>query len=148
LLISLLRKANTVVIAVLGASIILSGCAANIASSTTAPNVNLREFNTFYVIHSEADSRGVHRAIQGELMSMGKKAESGPGSSIPDGVDVVVTYHASWVLDNGWYLRDLLIQLRDPKTNVLLASSLSSRPSLEWTLPVLMAREVLDSMLK
>ena len=113
-----------------------------------APNVNLRGFNTFYVIQSEADSRGVHRAIQGELVSMGKKAESGPGSSIPDGVDVVVTYHENWVSDFVWYLRNLSIQLRDPKTNVLLASSLSIRPFLERTSPELMAREVLDSMLK
>jgi len=118
LLKSLLRKANTVAIVVLGASILISGCMTKHTSSMAAPNVNLRGFNTFYVIQSEADSRGVHRAIQGELVSMGKKAESGPGSSIPDGVDVVVTYHENWVSDFVWYLRNLSIQLRDGKYSI------------------------------
>ncbi len=146
---SLVIKANRSLFAVLGASIILFSCtAANITSSPTAPNVNLKAFNTFYIVRSDADRHGVYRIIQGELQGMGKKVTSGRRSSIPDGVDVIVTYHENWVWDFGEYLRNLLIQLRDPNTNVLLASALSYRPPLGRAAPEVMTKEVLDTMFR
>jgi hypothetical protein len=144
----LVRKANRSLFAVLGASIILFSCTAKITSSPTAPNVNPKAFNTFYIIRSDADTRGVYRIIQGELQGMGKKATSGHRSSIPEGVDVVLWYRENWVWDMGWYLFNLSIQFRDPKTNILLASAMSNRPSVVRTSPELMAREVLDTMLR
>jgi len=148
LLKSQFQKKNTRVLAVLGASILLFSCTAQVTSSRPAHSVNLKAFDTFYVVKSQSDRRGVHGIIVGELQRRGKQTTWGPGSSIPENVDAVVVYRENWVWDMGWYLFNLSIQLRDPKTNVLLASAMSNRPSVVRTPSDVMAREVLDSIFK
>jgi hypothetical protein len=128
-------------------SVILSGCAAHVSSSV-APNIDVRAFKTIYVIRSDADTHDVYNVIQDELARRGLNASSGPRSTIPNNIDAIVTYQDYWHWDMGQYLTDLLIQFRNPKTNVLLASALSFRSSLDRKDPALMAREVLDSILK
>lgn len=134
------------IIVSLATSIVLSGCIAHISSSP--PSANIKTFKTFYIVQSGSDSREVYKAIEGELVALGRMAKSGPRSSIPAEAEVLVTYHEHWVWDLGWYLHNILVQFRNPKTNVLLASSLSSRSSLQRQPPELMVREVLDSLLK
>lgn len=141
------NKHNPGFLTILAVFIFLAGCAAQVTSSAS-PQVNFESANVFYIIPSKTDSRGLHRIIQGEFSSRGKRASSGSLSSIPEGTDIVVTYHENWVWDLGWYLTNLLIQFRDPKTNVLLSSALSNRPSLGRAAPEVMTKEVLDTILK
>jgi hypothetical protein len=142
------RKIKGSVVILLSLSGFFIGCTPTIYSSTPRSDVDLKALNTFYIIRSESDRRGLHRAIVEELARRGKKATSGLRSSIPDDIDAVVVYRDNWVWDMQWYLLNLFIQLRDPETNVLLASASSNRPSVVRTTPDLMAREVLDAMLK
>ena len=129
------------------ASIFLSGCAATVVSSV-GPNTDLKSLKNFYVVRSPDDNRGVDTAIQLQLASMGLKATSGTDFSRPKDVDVIVTYKHNWVWDITWYLLDLIIQFRDPQTNVLIASGQSYRSSLVRREPAFMAKEVLDSIFK
>jgi len=140
----------TTIILGLVAFVFFSGCAGANLSSSKARGANIQNLKTFYIIKNETDNRevNVYKVIETELKSRGREAETGPRSSIPANVDVIVTYHQHWVWDFGWYLLDLLIQFRNPETNVLLASALLYQPSLQREAPELMAREVLDSMFK
>lgn len=134
-------------IPIFAASIVLPSCSPTLLSSL-GPGTDMRAFKTFYVVQSDTDTRGTHKLIQGELVKLGRTVGTGPKSSIPENVDAIVTYHDYWVWDITWYLRDLLIQFRDPRTNILLASVQSQRASLARTEPELMVREVLDRVLK
>jgi len=136
------------VLNLLAVSLLFVGCTAQVRSSRPKPDLNLNSFDRFYVVRNESERRGVNQVIDKELQKMGKRTTVGPRSLIPKDVDVIVVYHDEWVWDMGWYLFNLAIQLRDPETNLLLASAISTRPSLARTPPELMVREVLASLFK
>ena len=142
-----LNGANKKLVTFLGIVVVFHGCATHL-SRPMAPTPNLQQYKTFYVVQSDIDSRGIYKVIQNELTLLGKDVKTGPRSSMPTSVDAIVTYHDDWKWDLTWYLLNLLIQFRDPKTNVLLASAASFRTSLARTEPELMAREVLEAILK
>ncbi len=133
-------------LAFLGASFILVACSVPIVSSV-APNANVQALKTFYIVQNEEDERDVYKAIQAELESMGRQVTVGSRSSVPRNVDAIITYHAYWHWGPGWNLRHFLIQLRNPRTNVLVASAMSSS-TIGTKGPELMAREDLESILK
>ncbi len=143
----LLLGSNHRNVIILGFCLILTSCAAKVASFVT-PDVGFDEFKTFYVVRSDADDREVYKSIQQEIEKMGRQTSSGPRSSTPSDVDVIVTYHSYWIWDFGWFLKDLLIQIRDPKTNVLLASAHLIQSTVPRKEPHLIAREGLNSILK
>jgi hypothetical protein len=128
-------------------ALLLSGCVTNL-SRPSAPNPKLQELKAFYVIQNETDNRGVYRIIESELAALGKTAQSGPRATVPGNVDAVVTYYEDWKWDLTWYLLNLLVQIRDPRTNVHITSAASYRTSLVRTEPELMTREVLESIFK
>lgn len=126
---------------------LLAGCATHL-SRPLAPNTKLQDYQSFYIVHNQTDQRGISKVIAAELALHGKAATSGPESTIPNGIDAVITYHEDWKWDIRWYLLNLLIQFRDPKTNVLLTSAASYRTSLARAEPELMTREVLEAIFK
>ncbi len=132
---------------ILWTALILAGCATQTSSSIKS-DTNLRAAKTFYVVQSGSDTHETYKVIEVGLAKLGRQASSGPRSEAPSNVDVIVTYQDYWVWDMTWYLHNLLLQFRDPKTNVLLASSLSYRPSLERKDPEFMAEETLEAMLQ
>lgn len=134
-------------IAFFGTTFLISGCATNV-SRPTVSNIALQNHKTFYIIQNETDNRGISRIIESELALLGKGAKAGPRMAIPNGVNAVVTYYEDWKWDMTWYLLNLLIQFRDPQTNVLLSSAASYRSSLARTEPELMVREVLEAIFK
>lgn len=128
-------------------TLLIAGCATHLAGPS-APNVKLQSYKSFYIVHNQSDVRGISKVIEAELALLGKAATSGPETAAPNSVDAIVTYHEDWKWDIKWYLLNLLIQFRDPKTNVLLASAASYRTSLARTEPELMTREVLAAIFK
>lgn len=102
--------------------LVASACAT--VSTSVAPNINLGAIKTFYIVQNADDSRGVYQSIQHQMSNLGRQVSSGAEFSRPKDVDAVVTYNTRWNWDLWWYLSDLVIEVRDPKTNVLLASGL------------------------
>ena len=67
--------------------------------------------------------------IAQELRSRGLLAKSGLASARPTEFDVLVVYEDRWHWDMSNYLIFLRIDLRDPVTNVLLATASSYQTS-------------------
>jgi hypothetical protein len=141
-------RAVELLLAFLTFAFLFSGCAANISRPAAATIAKLQSCKTFYIVQSDTDNRGISTMIQKELTLFGKQAISGPRSSIPSGIDAIVTYYEDWKWDLTWYLLNLLIQFRDPETNVLLGSAASYRTSLARTDPQEMVWEVLYTIFK
>jgi len=117
-------------------------------SSNTAPGADLSKVKKIYVIHLEPDGRGVNRVIADQLNLMGYHATTGEANAVPEGIDATLTYQDKWMWDITMYMIQLSVQLREPKTDIMLASAKSYRPSLQRKSPEGMAEEVLNQLLK
>jgi hypothetical protein len=83
----------------------------------------------YFVENHGADKRRIDRMIAQELGSRGLAAKSGLASARPTEFDVLVVYEDRWQWDMSNYLLFLRIDLRDPSTNVLLATGSSYQTS-------------------
>ena len=117
-------------------------------ASKTAPGADLSKVKKIYVVHLAPDGRGVNRIIADLLNVMGYQATTGEASAIPDGVDATLTYQDKWMWDITMYMIKLSVQLREPKTDIALATAESFRPSLQRKSPEGMAAEVLTELFK
>lgn len=81
---------------------------------------------TFRVVHQPKDERDLDQAIATALGRRGLKVVTGPSAE----ADFLVTYVDRWYWDMRMYLIDLRIDIRDAKTNQLLASARSYQTSL------------------
>jgi hypothetical protein len=133
-------------ILVLAAGLLFAGCA-NMASNV-APGADLSKVKKIYVVHLAPDGRGVNRVIADQLNMMGYQATTGEASTIPEGVDATLTYQDKWMWDITMYMIQLSVQLREPKTDIALATAQSYRPSLQRKTPEGMANEVLTELFK
>ena len=124
----------------------VGGCAT--ATTSRAPGTDLGTLKTFYVSKLPADGRGVERLIAARLNMMGYKATSGPSEKPPGPVDAIVTYQDKWMWDITMYMVQLDVQVRDPQTDMVLASGRSWRPSLQRKTPEGMVQEVLENVFK
>lgn len=124
-----------------------SGCIVDLRS-LQIPGSDISSINRLYIVHFEPDKRNLHDVIRDELIEMGFKADSGPGSKIPNDIDAIVTYEDRWHWDLGNYMLQLNIEIRNPKTNYPIAIGESIRTSGARKNPDKMAREVLESIFK
>jgi hypothetical protein len=65
---------------------------------------------------------------------------------VPAEVDATLTYQDKWMWDITMYMIQLTVQLREPKTDIALATAKSYRPSLQRKNPAGMAEEVLTQL--
>ena len=126
------------------AVLFLCGCATT--DSSKAPGADLKSLKTFYVVKLPADGRGIERLVADRLNMMGYQATSGISETPPSLVDAVVTYQDKWMWDITMYMLQLDIQIRDGKTNLVIASGHSMRPSLQRKSPSGMVEEVLTGI--
>jgi hypothetical protein len=84
----------------------------------------------YFVERHEKDDRHLDATIAGELAKRGVVATSGINADRPPDLDVLVTYEDRWQWDMSMYLLSMRIDLRDPKTNALLATGNSMQTSL------------------
>lgn len=124
----------------------LSGCAVNRATGSVDPSADLSSLKTMYVKKLPADSRGVELLIAEKLRAKGVAATAGEGSSVPGGVDAVVTYVDRWMWDITMYMLELTITIRDPKTDFPFATGNSLHTSLTRLSPKEMVSEVIDNI--
>jgi len=84
----------------------------------------------YFVERHEQDKRELDVTIAAELAKRGVVATSGASTARPAAFDVLVTYEDRWQWDMSMYLLSMRIDLRDPKTNALLATGSSMQTSL------------------
>ncbi len=129
-------------------AVLLSGCVVTQLKADVTPGTKLSEVKKLYVVKLPADQRGVDRMIADRLNVMGMKATNGEKSAMPDDVDAIVTYQDKWMWDITMYMLELNVQLRQPKTDMALASGHTLRTSLARKTPPELIQEVLDEIFK
>lgn len=141
-----MRKSIAIVVLACGALGLTSGCAVNRATATATPGANVAAAKTFYVAQTPADSRGIEKLIRDNLVTRGYTATSGPSTTQPPPVDVVVTYVDRWMWDMTMYMLELTITFRNPANDFPMATGNSMHTSLSRLTPEQMVDEVLGNM--
>jgi hypothetical protein len=103
-----------------------------------------------YVVPEVEDRSGIANLFAADLKARGFDAFVGVDDrhAIAEArPDVVLFYQSRWWWDITPYLLSLDAQLRDPKTNAVLAAAQSYRPSLQRVEPRKMVHEVADALL-
>ena len=136
---------TTKLVIVLFALSVFSGCAG--VTVQRAPTVDLATRGKMYVVHSSSDKRNLEKIVEAQLNSRGYIATSGEEQNIPGDVDIIVKYIDRWMWDITTYLLEITIEFKDAKTDILIASGKSYRPSLQRTSPENMIIETLDAIL-
>ena len=99
-----------------------------VISQYAVPETLLDDLRIFHVFTREND-RGIGEMIGQQLRSRNRQVGMGEAPTVPPSVEVVVVYHDRWGLHNFvLQIEGLKIDLRDPGTNVLIATATSQRP--------------------
>lgn len=97
----------------------------------------------YFVENPGNDRRNLDRFIALALRRRGLDAQPAPVRTRSDAFDVLVVYEDHWIPSMGYYLSSLRIDLRDAKTNALLATgSASIKSSFARTEP----KKVIDAI--
>jgi hypothetical protein len=129
------------IIALLSILGLLHGCAINRATSTVDQTTDLSSLKVFYVKKYSEDTRDTNVIIEDKLVGMGFQVSKAEAD-----VDAIVTYVDKWFWDITFYLLELTITLRDPKTDFPLATGNSYHTSLTRKSPEGMVSEVLTNI--
>src|SRR5262245_42513081 len=121
-----------------------AGCSYDLTSAVM-PGVALATYRSFYVRQQPKDDRNLASMIAESLRSRGLAASDGLGAP-PRDADVVVLYDVHWAWDVSSYPLSLRIDLRDARSNALLASATSYRSSLLRKSPKEMVDEVVAAI--
>jgi len=117
-----MRRSLSVLVAVLGV-----GCVSQSSLDGFELPVDTRQSSlTFAVRHQPDDERRLDQTISEVLRTRGLKIVTGDAEP----ADYVVSYIDRWQWDMRMYLIDLRIDIRDAKTNVLVATGRSYQTSL------------------
>lgn len=128
-------------------ALFLSGCVTQL-DANVSPGTKIGDLKKFYVVRLPQDQRGIERLIADRLNIMGKQATSGEKSAIPADVDAIVTYQDKWMWDMTMYMLQLDVQVRQPKTEMAIASGHTMRTSLARKNPTEMIQIVLTEIFK
>ena len=124
-----------------------SGCVTQLKSDI-APGTNLAALKKIHVIHQPADGRGIDGLIAERLNLMGRQATHGEKSVMPADTQAIITYQDKWMWDITMYMIELNVQVRNPQSDVAMASGHSLRTSLARKSPPDMVEEVLTELFK
>ncbi len=98
--------------------------------SPSSSSAKIAAMRNFYVRQHARDDHNLAADISGELQKSGLRASVGTAKSAPRPVDAVVTYEDRWMWDITMYMWSLDVQLREPGSDVVLATSKTVRSSL------------------
>ena len=141
-----LRTLSTLVL--LAAFAFAAGGCINQLNSNITPGTNTAAIKKIYVVHLPADGRGIDKLIADHLKAMGREATSGDQAVTPADVDAVITYQDKWQWDITMYMLQLDVQLRNPKTQMAMATAHAMHTSLTRKSPPEMVDEVLGQIFK
>ena len=132
------------VVLLVAVTVLSTGCA-NRATATVSPSSDLSALKTMYVKHYPSDNSGVNMEIADRLRSKGIVVTTGVAPA-PGKVDAIVNYKDKWMWDITMYMLELTIDIRDPKTEALLATGNSYHTSLTRLSQTAMVNEVIDNI--
>lgn len=131
---------------VLAAALIFVACVSTALQTDPVPPQYREPSLQYFVENHGEDRRGLDQMIAEELRSRGLKAARGPANVRPSLFDVLVVYEDRWQWDMSNYLIFLRIDLRDPETNVLLATGSSFQTSLARKSESAVISQILEGM--
>ena len=120
---------------------LMNGCAINRATATVDQTTDLSSLQVFYVKKYSEDTRDTGVVIKDKLVEMGFGV-----SETETDVDAIVTYVDKWFWDITFYLLELTITVRDPKTDFPLATGNSYHTSMSRKSQEGMVDEVLTNI--
>jgi hypothetical protein len=107
----------------------------------------LQQMKTFYVRKHADDDYKVGEGIAAQLQSMGYRASVGSSQRSPGSVDAVITYTDKWFWDITMYMLSLDVQVREPGSDMVLASATTVRSSLVRKSQKEMIRETMEKLI-
>lgn len=96
-------------------SFLVSSCATY--HSRGRQGIVLDDYKIIYVINNLDDNRHVDQVLVGVLKDLGKEAQSGPETLIPDEADAVLTYRDQWSWDFADHLVSMDLALTETRKN-------------------------------
>lgn len=125
---------------------LLAGC----ASTTTfrAPGKDLTSYKKVWVERNLSDDRNIHGMIAAELKALGYDVDSGFGTMMPRGIELIVAYNDQWNWDFRDYLIDIEITAREPRSSSVVARGHYFRPGITNKTPAAMVRDVVTAVFK
>jgi hypothetical protein len=125
----------------------VTGCSSK-KNATLMPGANLGVIKNYYVVHYSSDNSKVNELIRDNLIARGYQATTGDAHATPADVDAVLTYQDKWMWDMTMYMLQLDMQIRNPKTDIPMATGMAMHTSLCRRSPKEMVKEVLDEIYK
>lgn len=117
-------------------ALLMSSCATY--QSRGRQGIVLDDYKNIYVINNLDDNRHVDQVLVGVLKDLGKEAQSGPETMIPDEADAVLTYRDQWSWDFADHLVSMDLALTETRKKKLLlatahfTSPISFGDNLNW----------------
>ncbi|MBE7537704.1 MAG: hypothetical protein HS122_04775 [Opitutaceae bacterium] len=126
-----------------------SGCSTNGSNAAFAPQFDRTKVKFVFVERRLADNNNVRDRFVDALRARGFTAEAGPLTLMPEkGVDVVLVYEDYWEWNFGNHMVELRVQLRNPRTNELLAGSVLRRGAVFGKNTSEMVQAIVDDLFK
>lgn len=104
-----------------------AGCSS--VSSRVPPGLDLGHFQRIFVERRLNENNHVDEYLVRELRRIGKIADSGPLTMMPENTDAVMTYEARWTWDFKSYLIELNLELHTAHTKKKLADARYYQPN-------------------
>lgn len=104
-----------------------SGCTD--VSVVKPPSLDLSRFHHIFVVQPLNENHHIDEMFVYELRRLGKVAESGPQTMMPEDADAVLMYEAQWTGDFTTSLLDLQVELHTAHTTKRLAEARYYQPS-------------------
>ena len=130
----------------LAAAGVLGGCST--LDTHVEPAVDLTQLKHVFVQSNLNDNHGLDAMLVRELQARGLQAESGPLTLMPDAATAYLTYQDQWDWDFKDYLISLSLNLRDARTDKIMASAVYFRPTAFLKSSAVMVHLTVDALLR
>lgn len=140
-------KLGTKALLALAGAAALAGCSHLVTRSL--PNADIGHHKHIFVEHRLADSYGIADEIARQLTELGYDANAGALTMMPSDAELVVAYEDMWTWDFNTYMIEIDVQVRNARTDKILAVGHYYRPSMVFgRLPSDMIHELLVKLFK
>jgi hypothetical protein len=138
---------GTKAILALAGAAVLAGCSHLVTRAL--PNADIGHYKHVFVEHRLADSYGIADEMARQLREMGFDASAGALTMMPSDAQIVVSYDDMWTWDFNTYMIEIDVQVRNARTDKILAVGHYYRPSMVFGHPPsAMIHELLAKLFK
>jgi len=129
------------------AGAVLAGCSHLVTRAL--PSADIGSYKHIFVEHRLADSYGIADEMARQLTEMGYDASAGALTMMPSNAELVVSYEDMWTWDFNTYMIEIDVQVRNARTDKILAVGHYYRPSMVFGHPpASMIHELLAKLFK